>query len=288
MNKILIVADNDNRCDATPRGLELARKLGWKAEVVGFTYAPLRKIGLKTRDEQTKARQRMLAAREVEVQAQIDKHRQPDEQIKLHLVWEKDIHQWLIKKLARGYGAVVKTVHRTGNYRYTSTDWHLLREAPVPVLIVSDKRWVRTKPILAAVDLTTEIADKRKLNDRIIEQASALANALDSELKLIGAINIPPLLKDLDLVDPASYVRKVREDMKPYIKELAARHELPEKAFRTKRGPVAKVITSEAASVRAQLVVMGTVGHTGVTAKLMGNTAEEVLRNLNTDVMTIK
>ena len=49
MKKILIVSDNDNRCDAIPRGLQLARKLGCKAEVVGFAYAPLRKIGAKTK-----------------------------------------------------------------------------------------------------------------------------------------------------------------------------------------------------------------------------------------------
>ncbi len=289
MNRILIVSDNDKRCDATPRGLELARKLGWKAEVVGFTYAPLRNMGIKTRDAQAKARRSMLAAREAEVKVEVDKHRKPNEQVKLQAVWGKDIHQWLVKKLAgKAYAAVVKTGHRSGNYRYTSTDWHLLREAPVPVLIVSDKRWVRTRPILAAIDLSTDAPEKRELNDRIIEHASRLAKALESELKLISAIDIPPLLKDLDLVDPVAFVRTARENIKPYIAELAARHQLPSKAFRTKRGPVPKVITSEAAAVRAQLVVVGTVGRRGVKAKLMGNTVEEVLDHLNTDVMAVK
>ena len=61
--------------------------------------------------------------------------------------------------------------------------------------------------------------------------------------------------------------------MRPYIRKLAAEHDLPESAFRCKRGPVSKVITSEAAKVRAQLVVMGTVGRKGIKAKVIGNTA---------------
>ena len=76
--------------------------------------------------------------------------------------------------------------------------------------------------------------------------------------------------------------------MQPHLKELAATHDLPEKLFRIKRGPVDKVISSDAARVRAQLVVMGTIGRKGIRARLIGNTAEAVLRHLRTDVLTLK
>ena len=42
MGTVLIIADSRDRCFATPRGLELARRLGHKAEVVAFTYADLK------------------------------------------------------------------------------------------------------------------------------------------------------------------------------------------------------------------------------------------------------
>ena len=76
--------------------------------------------------------------------------------------------------------------------------------------------------------------------------------------------------------------------MQPHIRELAGAHHLPESAFRCKRGPVARVINSRAAKVRAQIVVMGTVGRKGVKARLIGNTAEKVLSHLNTDVLALK
>jgi len=96
------------------------------------------------------------------------------------------------------------------------------------------------------------------------------------------------VLADLDLVDPISYSKKHREDMMPHLKALAKEHGIDEKAFVTKRGPVDKVITSQAAKARAQVVVMGTVARSGLKAKLLGNTAESVLQDLNTDVLALK
>ncbi len=288
MSKLLIVSDQGKACVATTRGLQLARKLGLEAEVVAFTYAPLRKMGMTSKEDQARARSRLLENREVEVQARIDKAAKKGQRVKFQVVWKKEIDEWLLTRLKKGYAAVVKTGHRSGSAVYTSTDWQLLRESPVPVMVLSEKRWHRTKPVLVTVDLTTTDRNKRKLNDLVISTGQAVAEALDAPLNIISAIHISPVLTELDLVDPLAYTRKAREEMKPYISQLAERHGLPEKAFRTKRGPVAKVITSEAAKQRAQLVVMGTVGRTGVRARLMGNTAEDVLRDMNTDVLAMK
>ena len=76
--------------------------------------------------------------------------------------------------------------------------------------------------------------------------------------------------------------------MAPHIKALAREFNIAEKAFVVKRGPVEKVIASQAAKKRAQMVVMGTVGRKGVKARLIGNTAERVLGHLKTDVITLK
>ena len=74
----------------------------------------------------------------------------------------------------------------------------------------------------------------------------------------------------------------------PYLKSLASTHDVSEKDFKTKRGPVDKVIVSYAARVRAQIVVLGTVARQGLSAAIIGNTAEEVLQHLRTDVLALK
>ncbi|MEE4278988.1 MAG: universal stress protein [Halieaceae bacterium] len=288
MAKILIVADRGDSCVATSRGLELAAKLGHSAEVVAFAYAPLDRVpgGESGRLD---ARQKILDARRDEAQARIDKFATEGQRVALKVVWMKDIHPWIIKRAQSvKLAAVVKTGHDSGGLTYTSTDWHLLRECPAPILITAEKKWHRTRPVLAALDLDTKNKSKQRLNEQILHAAGSLAEALGVELAIISAIEVPALLAELDLVDPATYAKEHRETLLPHLKALAEATGISEKAFVTKRGPVDKVITSQAAKVRAQIVVMGTVARQGLKAKLIGNTAESVLHHLKTDVLAIK
>ena len=112
--------------------------------------------------------------------------------------------------------------------------------------------------------------------------------ALEVELEIIAAIEVPTVLAELDLVDPATYARRVREAMQPQIAKLAVAHGIPESAFRCKRGAAENVIASRAAQARAQIVVMGTVARKGVRGLMVGNTAEKVLLRLRTDVLAMK
>jgi universal stress protein E len=287
MGKILIVADLQDKCSATPRGLELAHRLGHSAEVVAFVHAPLKRLKVANA-EQSDIKQQLLQERERSIKARIDKYAKPGQKVGLKVVWQKDIHPWIIKRAAKGYFAVVKTAHNTGTLTYTSTDWHLLRECATPIMLVAEKKWSRTKPVLVALDLSTRNKVKQRLNHALIDAGKLLAGALDAELRIIAAIEVPVLLSELDLVDPLAYVREQKAAMRPHLLDLAQAHGLSEKAFRFKRGPVAKVITSDAAKLRAQIVVLGTIGRRGVRARLIGNTAESVLRHLKTDVLAVK
>jgi universal stress protein E len=289
MGKILIIADlAEKKQFAIPRGLELAKKCGHTAEVLAFSYAPLKRLKIRA-SEHAGIKKRLLEDRKEAVEALVSQHAAPGQKVSVKALWEKDLAGAVSKRCDSGsYELVVKTGNRSESLTYTPTDWQLLRECPAPVMLVADKKWHRTKCVLAALDLGTSARTKLDLNHRILEIAKPLAEQLDAKLKIISAIEIPTLLADMDLVDPHTYVKQAKEEMRPVIKELARRHGLPETAFRLKRGPVEKVITSDAASVRAQLVVMGTRARTGVKAKLLGNTAERVLSHLHTDVLALK
>ena len=288
MGKILIIADITDKCYATPRGLRLAAKLGQDVDVVAFTYAPLKKLKVDV-SEQAVIRERLISERKKEVQERIDRYQQAGQKVTLKVVWEKDLDHWVNKHCAGDkYTGVIKTGNRSESLVHTSTDWQLLRECPAPLLLVAEKKWHRAKPVLVTLDLSSNIATKKALNSKVLGIAKALAQALEVELEIITAIEIPRLLSDLDLVDPIAFVKDAKEEMKPQISKLAAAHDIPEKAFHCKRGPVERVITSRAAKVRAQIVVMGTVARKGVKARLLGNTAEKVLRHMKTDVLAVK
>lgn len=288
MGKLLIVADKVSKGDiAVQRGLQLAHKLGCGVDIVAFCYTSMKSLRLKGGQRQ-EIRKSLTARRTDEVQAQIDKFSTAGQKVSLQVVWEKDIVPWIIKRCARPYDALVKTGNRSETFAYTSTDWQLLRECPRPVLIVAGKKWQRTKPILAAVDLASKMPEKIALNHSVIAAAKTYAAALEAPLVIITAIEVPAVLTDLGLINPGPYVKEIKAELKPVVKELAEAHDLPVSTFRIKKGPVDKVINSEAAKHRAQLLVMGTVGRRGVQARLLGNTAESVLRHIRTDVLAMK
>jgi len=290
MSSVLIIADREGeRQVALERGMELARKMGYAVQVVGFCYEPLSAQGITEPGQQAKARKRLLSHRRAEVEARIRKLKPPGVRVRATAVWQQDIHLWLNRRCARqAHAAVVKTGHRTESFLYTSTDWRLLRECPAPVLICAEKKWRSTKPIVAAIDVGDRSRVKQRLDQEVIATAKHYAEALGCPLYLVHALYISPVLTELDLVDEYTQVRKIEEELKPHILRLSRRHGIPVKQFRMKHGPADKVITSEAARLKAQLLVMGTVGRKGVKAALLGNTAEAVLSRLRTDVLALK
>jgi universal stress protein E len=290
MSVLLIIADREGESQiAISRGLSIAAKMGYAAQVVAFSYESLRGMGINPGPDQAQVRKKLLSRRKTEVEAQIKKLKPSGMRVSSTIIWQKDIHHWIFKQCQRkSYVAVVKTGGRTESLLYTSTDWHLLRECPAPVLIVADKKWHSNRPVVAAVDLATKLRVKQRLNQEVIATAKRYADTLNCKLVVLNALHIPAILTELDLVDEFTQVQKLTHELQPKLIKLSTAHGIDIKQFRLKHGPVDKVIASEAARLKAQLVVMGTVGRKGVKAKLMGNTAERVLSRLRTDVLALK
>jgi nucleotide-binding universal stress UspA family protein len=53
-------------------------------------------------------------------------------------------------------------------------------------------------------------------------------------------------------------------------------------------GDASRVIHHVADSIHADLIVMGTVGRSGVPGLFIGNTAEDLLQNTNTSILAVK
>jgi universal stress protein E len=290
MPRMMIIANYLNeKQPALERGMKLAQRLGYDAVVVGFCYESLAAQGIAGKPAQAEAKRRIIEAHGQQLEQLVAAKQPQGLQVSCKSVWEKEIRNWVVRECTRReYRLVVKTGHRSETFVYSSTDWHLLRECPAPLMIVCDRQWRKTRPLLATLDLSSRSRVKQALNRQVIETAKAYATAMDCELHLIHAIHISPVLTELDLVDEHSHAEGIKQSLAPLVEKLCAEYELSPKQFRLKRGPVDKVIASEAARLRAQLVVMGTVGRRGVKARLLGNTAEQVLSRLRTDVLAIK
>jgi universal stress protein E len=63
---------------------------------------------------------------------------------------------------------------------------------------------------------------------------------------------------------------------------------IPLENTHVKEGLPEDVIQSVSNKIDAELVILGTIGRTGLSAALIGNTAEHVIDRLNCDVLAIK
>lgn len=287
MTKLLIIDDIEDKCVALPRGLELAEAMDLEPEVVAFTWANLKRLRLDA-DTGASVKKRLIEERKDQLEERIEAHRVSDRRIRSQVAWSEDVHDWINRKAAGDYAAIVKTRHKSESLAHTSTDWHLLRECPAPVLLVGRKKWKRSGGILATVDLDTSNRTKKKLNIDVVLEARHYAAMFDVPLSVLAVIEVPTLLADLDLVDTKSWAKQRLAELQPALDELAAETGLAKSHFKVKRGPVDKTILSEAIDMKAQLVVMGTVARRGVKAKMLGNTCEKVLELLKVDTLTLK
>lgn len=170
------------------------------------------------------------------------------------------------------------------------TDWHLLRFCHSPLLLVRDEKWHPGNAILGAVCPTTECSEHQKLNTVILQYSLFLAELLNAEAHLVNTHVSPELEipKDFPRIDLKGLKDKVNQFHFKSMQKLIAEHPFNDRHIHNIEGLPEEKIPLTAERIQAQLVVMGTVGRTGLTAAFMGNTAERVLARLKGEVLALK
>lgn len=290
INKILVIAAQNRARDvAFNRAVELARRSGASIHLVGFCYdALIESEDLPIRFNRAKAKRQMLADTKENLQWLIDHADVEDIKITSAAVWTKNIHEWVAEQKDK-FDIAVKTGHRTESVFYTPTDWHLLRTSPVPLLIVSAKRWKRrSHHVLATIDFGSKKKPQKDLNKQVLGYAAAMAELLESELHICYALPISKVLKELDVIEPREEERKYRNENRDAIKALADEYGISMRQIHIRAGEPEKVISGTAKRTKAELVVMGTLARKGLKAALIGNTSEKVLHEVSTDILAMR
>lgn len=172
---------------------------------------------------------------------------------------------------------------------------HLLRKCPVPVWVMRSGR-SGTGRVLALVDSDPDDPVRDGLNDLIMELATSLAHLQDWELHLGHAWTLAgeAALRSSPYVElPGEMVDVMVRDTKAMrlgpLKVLAIRHVTEsERSIHMAAGAPGVVLPRLADRLDDDLIVMGTVGRTGLSGLIMGNTAESILRSVRCSVLAVK
>ncbi|WP_263142688.1 universal stress protein [Pseudomonas sp. RIT-PI-AD] len=203
--------------------------------------------------------------------------------------WLENLHQTIISvQQAEGCGLVIKQ-HVAENplkkALLTPDDWKLLRYCPGPVLMVKSERPWTGGVILAAVDVGNHDGEHRTLHASIVNHGFDIANLAHGHLHVISAHPSPML----SAADPTFQLKdtieaRYREQARAFQNE----YDIGDDRLHIEEGPADVLIPYVAQKLQAAVTVIGTVARTGLSGALIGNTAEVVLDNLESDVLVLK
>jgi nucleotide-binding universal stress UspA family protein len=204
------------------------------------------------------------------------------------IVWSKYFVDSVLKHCSdRQYDFIVKKGHRSESILYTSSDWLLLRGSEIPTYLVVSKQADINASVLVALDLLASSEEKQALNLKLLSVASDYAKKTGSELHCCFSIAIPKLLENLGFIDVESRSQELGRLAKERAKALLDNYDVAASNLHIKVGTPWEVIKSEADSIKAGLIVVGSMGKTLVAGKFIGNTCEQVLHYSHKDVLVI-
>ena len=176
----------------------------------------------------------------------------------------------------------------------SQTDFGLIRECPVPLLIVKGAPSRARPVVLAALDPWHAVGKPASLDSRIIEVARGLATLNRGSLHtahvyapmfgfVAGSVGGPSSIP-ISLPDAKRYKASIQKQFQAQNRK----HRISSRNAHLRAGDPALELPFLARSIKASTVVMGAVSRSTFKRLFIGNTAERVLDSLPCDVLIVK
>lgn len=293
---ILVVVDPANEDQkALKRAYYLAERTGAKItaflSIFDFSYEMTTML---SSDERESMRKSVINDRRLWIEEVIAKNITNAKGIDIKVVWHNRPYEAIIEEVINNnFDIVIKGTHEHDKLRsviFTPTDWHILRKCPTPVLLVKEHSWPVNGNILAAVNVGSEEKDHQSLNDKITQEAKNLSAVIEANVHLVNSYPGTPVNIAIEIpeFDSAEYNETMLKHHRDAMNEHAQQFGINTEQSHVKEGLPEDVINQQASDIDAELVILGTVGRTGISAALIGNTAEHVIDRLNCDVLALK
>jgi universal stress protein E len=214
--------------------------------------------------------------------------------IDYQVIWHNRPFETIIKQvLTEGFDIVIKGTHQHDKLKsviFTPTDWHILRKCPCPVLLVKDHSWPAQGNIVAAINVGSDEDEHISLNTKITNQAINLANVIDANVHLVNSYPGTPVNIAIEIPEfnSTEYNDTMLKHHQNAMIDHANKFSVNPEQTHVKEGLPEDVIQALSVELDAELVILGTIGRTGFSAALIGNTAEHVIDRLNCDVLALK
>ena len=281
MDRMLIISQqHEQENDAIRAGVLLANQLALSPEVTSYSYESFAGDAYYNPRIAAAARLQLLSEAENNIQTELMKI--GAEHVPYTAIWCKNMSEHACQQVnADEYGMIFKTLPKAAQFK--PEDWQLIRHTPIPLMLLSNNLLNQAKSILMAVDLDSSNSEKQRLNQAVINQAMSLAKATGAELHLGFVIQLPKVLRDMDILDTHYLVKESYQRHQQQLAELG----LAPDNIHILVGDTDLCLFELSCRLKAQYLVMGIRQQKGILGRLIGNTAESILLRLRSSILIV-
>ena len=250
---------------------------------------------LLSAEEREEMHRGVIAQRQKEIQPYLEKYADPMIEFRPIVVWSSNEAEAISVEVEKNnYDLVVKYTKEEESLTsliFTPMDWQLLRKCPTPMLVVRDGDWKHQRRILVAVNVSGDEDYHETFNKSLVSLSINVADNLErGNIHLVSAYPPTPINMAIDLPEfhTSEYTNGIRGQYLINMKALRQSFGIDEDHTHVREGFPEDVIPDVAKELEAELVVLGTLGRTGLSAALLGNTAEHVISKLSCNLLGIK
>ena len=211
--------------------------------------------------------------------------------------WERHHAESIVRKVLRYQPDMV--IHqveqhsRLGHYIFDQSDWMLIRQCPVPLLLVKQKPWSDGGHIAAAVDPFHESDSPAALDKQILNWARRIVQTIEGDLKVLHSFNVLPHSAIFDehlVTDFEGMQRKVRGEHVEALNLLLEPFGLSthSTAVTLKETEAHRAMLEYVEEAHIDVLVIGAVARGILDRWLIGSTTERILDNLHADLLVVK
>ncbi|MGC7590153.1 universal stress protein UspE [Bisgaard Taxon 46] len=302
-NNILVVLNPENEKQyALARAVRLVKEQKSEQKVKITVFLAVYDLSyemsaLLSAEEREEMHRGVIAQRTQLIQPYLEKYADPNIEFTPLVIWHSNEAEAIAAEVEKNtYDLVVKYTKEEESITsliFTPMDWQLLRKCPTPLLMVRDGDWKHQRRILIAVNTTDDDEDRNHsmINQQLVALGIDLASNLErGNVHLVTAYPPTPVNMAIDLPEfnGGEYEKNIRGQYLINMKALRQQFGIDEDHTHVREGFPEEVIPEVAKELEAELVVLGTVGRTGLSAAFLGNTAEHVINRLSCNLLAIK
>ncbi|WP_454876561.1 universal stress protein [Pseudomonas farris] len=293
---LLIAPSAMTRTPAFDRAAMLARAMQLPLHIVAFDYLQaLAVAGLFAPEQIALARDGYLQTHRQWLTEQAELMKKHGVDATSEVVWVQHPYEEILHFVNEmSLALIIKDANEESALKrvfFTPLDWQLLRDCPVPVHLVTNALNPRPRNVLAIVDVLRSEDQDLVFNDQIIDAATKLAELCEARIELVHVYDWTAVYAQDMGMGALPLATGLYEALGVAQHEaftaLAERHGVPTECRHFIEGAPLSSICKFAEDHHTDVIVMGTVQHTGLN-KLLGTTAEQLLHRAPCSVLAIK